>query len=243
MDWQQYYLKILKATFLSPWVWCSGIATALSLVLPLIVHFEPNWELWMNPLLWQIPLLFLISASIVRFVCAPYWVYREVEDKFSKETATLKGRIGALEESAPEIMLDFPYTKGSPLVTPLYVNNIGGGNARNVHIDFDEGEYVPIYDEIPYLKDGEKVAAHMKWTTRKDADVAVYMGQLVSVLQRDSGISFEVPITVRVATVSYENKHGIRFAQDFKFRYNPITEKTTVNLHGVRRRLTPHSFS
>jgi hypothetical protein len=84
-------MAILKpfATFYGKWLWVAFskslgiadlIASVIAAIAAVVVHYTPQAQRVMTDLAWQIPIWSLAAVALVRFLFAPYWIWREDQD-------------------------------------------------------------------------------------------------------------------------------------------------------------------
>lgn len=99
-------------------LWSSVIGAALAI----IVHFFPKSEAAVSALAWQVPLWVLAGVIFMRFMLAPYWIWKDqnanfkaVEDNLRALQETLKPKLscsfdeneeGCVEETPPSVPSD-----------------------------------------------------------------------------------------------------------------------------------------
>ena len=81
--WRFVWLCIREA-WRTSWEKADTGATAVGVILGVVVHYVPKWESAVNNLLWQIPIACLASITVTRLLLSPFLVYR-TRDNEAKE--------------------------------------------------------------------------------------------------------------------------------------------------------------
>jgi len=90
------------------------IVSPLGMLLYEHVNKEPMPGGIISGLIWQIPLGTLVILSIMQFIMSPYWMYKELQDKYSNELKELK------DKSIKEVYDAFPETKKGIVFRELF---------------------------------------------------------------------------------------------------------------------------
>jgi hypothetical protein len=169
-----------------------------------------------------------IGAAILAFLIASFLAWKEAYDR------------AGLHE-APEIMLNYRrfYPDKVIVEEPLSVRNTGKCTASRIGVEIHDGSFRPLFEAIPYLAVGDNLAL---------SQFAIVSNSRVGVTLPSSGRQFitylrmlkperDEQIVFRMVTLSYENEHGIRFAQDFRVSFNVVSEESKMFTWGERRKV------
>src|ERR1035438_3429695 len=88
-------------------------ATVAGIIIPILVHFVPEWEHAMSAVAWEIPLACLASIGATRLLLSPFLIYR----KRDEEARQAESELDAIEQSKPNIVLHQPGAESVEQVT------------------------------------------------------------------------------------------------------------------------------
>jgi hypothetical protein len=171
-----------------------------------------------------------------------YWIIASVGCVSSFFLAWRKERIRAEVHEAPEIMLNYRrfYPENVIVEEPLSVRNTGESTASRIGVEIHDELFRPLFETVPYLASGDHLPL-LQFGIYDNSSVGVTLPSLgrhfityLKMLKPEK----EEQLVFRVATVSYENEHGIRFSQDFSVSFNVVSEESKIFLMGSKKKLT-----
>lgn len=96
----RFYVDCFLWAFPRSWGVSETISAAVGLFLPILVKLIPEMESKLTDLLWQIPLFALATVFLVRFIRAPYELYKREKQGAEKTEQELRDTISQLETKA-----------------------------------------------------------------------------------------------------------------------------------------------
>ena len=84
-------------TWQRPFGAADGIGVALGTLVPVMVWRFPASESAVTELVWHIPIGIFASIGLVRLALAPYWIYKERDEKARQMEIGLEARIPELQ--------------------------------------------------------------------------------------------------------------------------------------------------
>lgn len=78
MGFFRYYRQVLGMALRHSLGIADLFSSITAAALAVIIHYWPESQSVMSALAWQIPIWTLAGVMVVRIVCAPYWIHKEV---------------------------------------------------------------------------------------------------------------------------------------------------------------------
>jgi hypothetical protein len=106
----------LNETARTTWDKADFGATFAGIIIPIVVHFVPQWEHALNSVLWEIPVACLASIGLTRLVLSPFLIYRRRDLEARKLEEHLKAKHTEVEIQS---VLGEIYAGGAELRTEM----------------------------------------------------------------------------------------------------------------------------
>jgi len=195
----------------------------------------PDWtrpERWPKiPLAWATAIIFAALFFIV--LEGGIRLRGEAETKFNADIDQLKTQLDEVKSAAPEVLISFNYQRGMPDDMPITIENYGPGVARNVRIELEDSEYGLSFRSLPYLPEQKPepmpvaiIGLNSRLIESREL-ISFFRGRMQA---SDDHVDREI-------SVSFDNKHGVRFEQKFLAVYDGPFDSVHIQPSGGRRKI------